>query len=206
MFSYLIIGITYAFTAAVQPGPLQTFLVSQTLSNGWKRTIPALFAPLISDGPIIVLVLFVLIRVPSWFVQILQCAGGIFLLYLAFGTFRTWQNFDMSKDLTAQTRVQTLLKAATINFLNPNPYISWSLVMGPLLLKGWREASINGLALLIGFYSFLILFTLGIILLFAAARNLGSKVSRTLVGISVIALTLFGLYELWLGTGGRWWS
>jgi ABC-type dipeptide/oligopeptide/nickel transport system permease component len=71
--------------------------------------------------------------------------------------------------------------------------------MGPLLLKGWREAPANGISLLLGFYSAMILVTLGIILLFSAARNLGARVSRTLVGISAIAMAAFGFYELWMG-------
>ena len=73
--------------------------------------------------------------------------------------------------------------------------------MGPLLLKGWRETPVNVMALLVGFYTTMILVTLGIMLLFAAARSLGPRVSRALVGISSIAMVCFGLYELWLGIG-----
>jgi threonine/homoserine/homoserine lactone efflux protein len=71
MTGYLILGMTYAFTAAVQPGPFQTYLISQTLSNGWRRTVPAAFAPLLSDGPIIIFVLLILSRIPNWMTQIL---------------------------------------------------------------------------------------------------------------------------------------
>ena len=62
--SYLIIGATYAFAAAVQAGPLQAYLIFHTLANGWRRTFPALFAPIFSDIPIICLALFVLTHVP----------------------------------------------------------------------------------------------------------------------------------------------
>jgi threonine/homoserine/homoserine lactone efflux protein len=206
MTGYLILGITYAFAAAVQPGPFQTYLISQTLTNGWRRTIPAAFAPLLSDGPIITLVLLVLSHMPGWLVQVLQCAGGVFLLYLAVSAFKTWREFDVKKAVHAQSSRQTVLKAVVVNLLNPAPYIGWSLVMGPLLLKGWREAPANGIALLAGFYATMILVTLGIMLLFAAARNLGPRVSRVLVGFSAIALACFGLYELWLGTGAHWWN
>jgi threonine/homoserine/homoserine lactone efflux protein len=203
---YLIMGITYAFAAAVQPGPFQAYLISQTLTNGWRRTIPAAFAPLLSDGPIIALVLLVLSRMPGWLVQVLQCAGGVFLLYLAVSAFKSWRNFDGKKAVQIHSSRQTVLKAAMVNLLNPSPYIGWSLVMGPLLLKGWRETPANGIALLIGFYVTMILVTLGIMLLFATARNLGPRVSRALVGLSAIALACFGLYELWLGTGAHWWN
>ena len=201
MLSYLILGMTYAFAAAVQPGPLQTYLISQTLANGWHRTIPAAFAPILSDGPIIVLVLFVLSRMPAWLSPMLQSAGGIFLLYLAFCAFKTWREFDLKKEAPEGSSRRTILKAAMVNLLNPNPYLGWSLVMGPLLLKGWRETPANGIALLAGFYITLVTVTLGIMSLFAGARSLGPRVSRSLVGISSIALAVFGLFELWQGLG-----
>ncbi|MBK7455571.1 MAG: hypothetical protein IPJ46_18150 [Anaerolineales bacterium] len=42
-------GIGYGLAAASQPGPFQTYLISQTLTRGWKRTLPAALAPLVSD-------------------------------------------------------------------------------------------------------------------------------------------------------------
>lgn len=66
MWLYLLQGIGYGFAAAAQPDPFQTYLISQTLLKGWKRTLPAAFAPLVSDGPIIALCLLVLSRVPLW--------------------------------------------------------------------------------------------------------------------------------------------
>jgi threonine/homoserine/homoserine lactone efflux protein len=198
---YLLFGITYAFAAAVQPGPFQAFLLAQALSRGWRRTLPAAFAPLLSDGPIILLVLLVLTRVPAWLVTLLQGLGGLFLLYLAFGAWKTWRNYAALQSVPLPEKQQTLFKAALVNLLNPNPYLGWSLVMGPLLLKGWRETPVHGIALLVGFYVTLVACTLGIILLFAGARGLGPKVARALVGLSALALAAFGLYELWLGIG-----
>ena len=138
MLTYLILGMTYAFAAAVQPGPLQTYLISQTLSHGWRRTLPAAFCPLISDGPVIVLVLLVLSRVPVWLAQGLRLAGGVFVLYLAWGALKAWRGYD-ARDMAPAP--SSLLRAALVNVLNPNPYISWSLVLGPLLLKAWRAGA-----------------------------------------------------------------
>jgi threonine/homoserine/homoserine lactone efflux protein len=199
MSTYLILGMAYAFAAAVQPGPLQTYLISQTLSHGWRRTLPAAFSPLISDGPVIVLVLLVLSRVPVWLVQGLRLAGGVFVLYLAWGAVKAWRGYDAQQMAPAPS---SLLRAALVNVLNPNPYISWSLVLGPLLLKGWREAPANGVALLAAFYGTMVLSLAGTIVLFAAARNLGPRVTRVLIGLSSVALACFGCYLLWSGVGG----
>ena len=195
---YLILGITYGFAAAVQPGPFQSYLISQALSHGWRRALPAALAPLLSDGPIITLALLVLSRVPPWLEIALQTAGGIFLLYLAWGAYQSWKNYRAAAKPAAALQ-QTVLKAALVNLLNPAPYLAWSLVMGPLLLRGWREAPASGIALLIGFYVTMISGLAGIMLLFSAASSLGPRVGRALVGISVLALAGFGVYELWLG-------
>ncbi|MCK7498353.1 MAG: hypothetical protein MZW92_52770 [Comamonadaceae bacterium] len=64
MLSYVTLGAAYAFAAAVQPGPFQAHLVASTLTRGLRRTLPAVLAPLLSDVPIIVLVLLVLTQVP----------------------------------------------------------------------------------------------------------------------------------------------
>jgi threonine/homoserine/homoserine lactone efflux protein len=202
MIQYLIIGITYAFTAVVQPGPFQAFLLSQTLSKGWRRTLPAAFGPLISDLPVILIVLLLLTTVLPRFISILQIAGGLFLLYLAFNAYKTWKNFDSPKPLTPHSNQQTLLSAVLVNLLNPNPYLGWSLVLGPLLLKGWHQNPANGIVLLVSFYVTLTIGMIITILVFEAAGKFGSHLNRLLIGISIIALSCFGFYELYNGISG----
>jgi threonine/homoserine/homoserine lactone efflux protein len=199
MIQYLIIGITYAFTAVIQPGPFQAFLLSQTLSKGWRRTLPAAFGPLISDLPVIFIVLLLLTSVPPHFINILQIAGGLFLIYLSFNAYKTWKYFDSTKTPAPLSGQQTLLSAVIVNLLNPNPYLGWSLVLGPILLKGWHQAPVNGIVLLASFYTTLILGMVITILVFSAVGSFGSRLNRLLIGISVIALSCFGLYELYNG-------
>ncbi len=199
MLVYLILGITYGFAAAVQPGPLQTFLISRTLHNGWSQTLPAAFAPLLSDIPIVLLVLLLLSNIPLWMENSLHFAGGLFVLYLAYGAFQSFRHYSFNHKALLQSRSQNFFKAVVVNLLNPNPYLSWSLVLGPLVLKGWREAPSNGIALVGGFYFMMIGVTAGIILLFAAISRIGPRVSRVLIGVSAVALAGFGLYQIWLG-------
>jgi len=200
--AYLVLGATYAFAAAVQPGPYQAYLVSEALTRGWRRTLPAALAPVLSDVPIILSVLFVLSVLAPAVTLALRCAGGVFLLYLAWRAYRTWQRYQATADRDAGGARRSVLSAAAINLLNPNPWLGWSLVMGPLLLKGWRESPTHGLALLVAFYGTMVVASAGIIVLFAGARNLGPRVARGLVGVSAVALACFGCWQLWSGVNG----
>jgi threonine/homoserine/homoserine lactone efflux protein len=199
---YLLLGITLGFAASVQPGPLTAYLISQALSSGWRKALPAAAAPLLSDGPIAVLVLVVLTRVPPGFVHWLRLAGGAFLLFLAAGAARNWLRYVASVAPAAPPG-RGLLKAATINLLNPGAYLGWSLIVGPLLLKGWREAPSRGVAVVAAFYGAMIATNAGIVLLFHLTRALGPRVNRALIGVSALGLAGFGVYQLWLGLPPR---
>jgi threonine/homoserine/homoserine lactone efflux protein len=198
MINYFVFGLSYSFACVVQPGPFQAFLFSQSLTNGWRKTIPLVFAPLVSDLPVIVLVLFVLTNVPHKLLLVLQCLGGLFLLYLAFRAFRNWRTINQNEKPDIPGR-GNLFKAVIVNLLNPNPFLGWSLVMGPRLIKGWMETPLNGIVLLIGFYGSMILYSIIMIIFFAAVGNTGPRINRILIGISVVILSVFGVYQLWLG-------
>ena len=199
MWIYLIQGIGYGLAAAAQPGPFQTFLISQSLTRGWKRTLLSAFAPLMSDGPIILLSVLMLSQVPAWLQRFLHIAGGCFILYLAYNAYKAWQNFAFHSPQPEITDKQNLFKAATINALSPGPYMFWTLATGPILLAGWRETPAHGIGFLAGFYAAFISSLMAIIIVFGTAQKLGPKVNQALLGISTIALFCFGLYQLWLG-------
>jgi len=95
-----------------------------------------------------------------------------------------------------------MLKAVFMNLISPGPYIYWSLVAGPTFLSGWRDAPASGIGFLLGFYCTLVCTFGSIIMAFGTARQLGPKVTRLLLGLSALALSGFGLYQLWLGLLG----
>jgi threonine/homoserine/homoserine lactone efflux protein len=196
---FLLQGMTLGLSAAASPGPFQAYLLSQTLQTGWRRALPAAFAPLVSDGPIILLTLALLTRAPGRFLQLVQIGGGIFLLYLAWGAWRTFRA-DPSAPILPNNApgVQraAFLKGAALNALSPGPYIFWGILAGPIFLEGWRMAPAVGLSFMGGFYAALIGGFAGLILLFALVRQLGPRIVRGLNGLSAVALFLFGLYQL----------
>lgn len=195
MWIYLLQGVGFGFAAASQPGPFQTYLISQSLSRGWKHTLPAALAPLVSDGPIIAVCLLLLSQVPPWMERALYTASGVFILYLAYGAFQSWRTYQLQTQADPQGP-QSVLKAAAMNALSPGPYIFWTLVTGPILVAGWRAAPINGVGFLLGFYATLVGALGAIILVFGLARRFGPQVNHTMIGISAVALCLFGFFQL----------
>jgi threonine/homoserine/homoserine lactone efflux protein len=199
MLEYIFLGGGFAFAAAVQPGPLQAYFLSSVARRGWKRTLPAAFAPLISDGPIAVLALVVLNQIPPVMSKVLQIVGGIFLIYLAWGSYRQWQQDTPEETEDNASAPKTVLQAAMVNIFNPHPYLGWSLVLGPAFLSAWEARPAYAAALVISFYGAMVVALAGTILLFGTTRYLGPRGRRTLILISAVLLALVGVYQLSVG-------
>jgi len=198
MLPYILQGLTLGFAAGAQPGPFQTYLITQSLANGWRKTIIAAFAPLVSDGPIILIMLLVLKQMPESLQRGLYIAGGIFILYLAWSSFKQWRAFDKNTEEESQSQ-RGLWKAATMNFISPGPYIFWSLVSGPIFLQGLSESASHGIAFMAGFYGTMILLNATLIVVIGLASQIGERIQRGMLFVASIALSLFGVYQLWLG-------
>jgi len=196
MLQYLLLGGGFAFAAVVQPGPLQAFLLARATSEGWRRTLPAAFAPLVSDGPIAALVLLLLGQLPATGQQALRAAGGVLLLYLAWDAFREVRAATDAPGPARGSSPKTLLQAATVNLLNPNPYIGWALVMGPAAVAAWRQSAMHAVALIAAFYGVMVVGLAGFIVLASTARLLPPRGQRALALASAAVLAALGVYQL----------
>jgi len=194
-------GLALGLSAAASPGPFQAYLISQALRLGWWRALPVALAPLISDGPIILLALLALARLPDGSLRLLQVAGGVFVVYLAWKALQAYRRYEAQEQPAGQER-QSLIQAVTANFLSPGPYIFWSILAGPILIRGWAAAPGNGIGFLSGFYGAMIACLVALILLFGSAGRLGPRANRALLGLSALALFGFGTYQLINGLMG----
>jgi len=199
---YLLRGLILGSTAAVQPGPFQAFLLSLVARDGWRRALPAVLAPLVSDPPIVALVLLVLTRLPERWLAGLQVGGGVFLLYLGWGAgraFRQWADGDTANAPARGSALAAILKAAVMNALSPGPYLFWATISGPILVAGWRERPALGLAFLLGFYVALIGGMALFVLVVGLTGRIDPRLNRGLAAFAVVALFGFGLYQLVTG-------
>jgi threonine/homoserine/homoserine lactone efflux protein len=201
LLSTLLSAATIGFSAGVTPGPFQALLLSYAIKGGWKKALPAAFAPVVSDGPVILLVLLILNRVSDGFVRALQIGGALFLLYLAWDSFRAYRNFVEVEEEVETRGYQTLLKATLMNLISPGPWLFWSLINGPNLIGAWQVSPWWGVGYLGAFYGVFVLTNVVLIVLFSSMRQLGEKVRRALLLVAAIALAGFAVYQFLQGVG-----
>ena len=201
--SIFIQGAALGFAAAITPGTFQTYLISESLSGGFRRAAPVAFAPLISDAPIIILSLLLLDKLPENFLRVISLAGGIFALYLAWRLLVSWRNGTVIKVNNGEPEKGNLRRGVIANFLTPGPYLFWTLVSGPILLEAGRQSIPLGAAFLIGFYGIMIAGLLGIALLIAQARRLGPRVVQSLLLLSSLILVIFAGLLIYQGVFGH---
>jgi threonine/homoserine/homoserine lactone efflux protein len=198
----VLLGGGLAFAAAIQPGPLQVFLMARAVAAGWKRTLPACLAPLLSDGPIALLAVLVLGRLPGAAQSALRAGGGLLLLYLAAVALKQWR-----RPATAPVEVtapRSLLEAAGVNLLNPNPYLAWALVLGPAVVAAWDRRPLYAVGLVVAFYATMLATLAGFVFLAGTARFLGTRAQRALVVGSALVLAALGVLLLVAGTRQLW--
>ncbi len=200
MFLYFLQGVALALPTTVVPSPLKIFLISEALQNGWKRTLPAALVPIVTDGPIAVLVLLLLTQTPNWFLNTLRVLGGFFILYLASRLFRLLKADSPALKAPEHATRQSFFKALGINVLNPNPYILWTVVAGPIVLDAWRHQSVAvGAGFIAGFYLTFVCGLAALIIIFATAGRLNPRLNKFFSGLSAVALLIFGVYQIIVG-------
>ncbi len=202
MVQNILLGSGLAFAAAVQPGPLQTFLFARVAVAGWRRTLPAALSPLLSDWLVAAVVLLAIGRLPAPVQHLLRSAGGVLLVYLAWAAIDGSRSGRAAGPEAGRSAPRTLLQAALVNLLNPSPYLGWALVIGPAVVTAWREAPTTAIAFLVAFYGTMVATLAALIVLFGATSLLGPKGRSALVRLAALLLAVIGLFQLWVGMVG----
>ena len=184
-----IAGITLGIVEGLKPGPLLTTVIKETLTNGFRGGIRAASAPFFTDGPLILFSIFMagwLANQPLIFCGI-AVVGAIFLTRMGMECFNPEiPNIDHTDvDLT-----QSLKKGIITNLLNPNAYIFWLLIGGPLMATVAASEPIAPFAYAISFLVSIVLVKITIAYFFSKAQvNLSSD--RYLLTLKICGCAMF---------------
>lgn len=198
-------GVGIGFAAGVSPGPMLGLVIAVSLERGFGAGARVAMAPLITDAPIVALTLVAVERLPGAVVRALACAGGAYLLFLAFDTFRRARRAELAAQAQeASTRdLWDLWKAVVANVLSPHPWLFWLGAGAPLLTGAWDRSPWRGTAFLVSFYLLLV----GTKVVVAKVVSLGrrrltEKRYRLALGAAGGLLGAAGLMLLWQATLG----
>src|SRR5208283_1109912 len=124
-------GVILGLSSGISPGPILTLVITETLQHGVRSGVKVALAPIVTDTPIVVLTLLLLTKL-SRFGNILggiSLAGGFFLLFMAYESVRV----KKLEPVGEPSRPKSLAKGVLANLLNPNPYLFWVSVGGPIM-------------------------------------------------------------------------
>jgi threonine/homoserine/homoserine lactone efflux protein len=196
-------GLALGFSASASPGPFQALLLAQAARLGPRRALHLSLVPLASDPPVIAACLLALAGLPGGLLRLLSLAGGAFLVFLGGSALRDlWGSRHDPPAAGGPAAVPTAVgfwSAVLVNLLNPNAWIFWSLVGGPILAGALRQSGPHPLAFLGGFYLTLTATNAATVLVFGAVGRLGPGAARALGGLSALAFLVLGLLQLWQG-------
>lgn len=152
--SFLITGILFGLSAGLSPGPMLTLVISESMKKGTRAGVTIASAPLLTDLPIIAATQLILIELSQINVVlgVISIGGSLLLAWYA------WESFFMKDDPEMSTGGSrtSLKKGVLTNFTNPNPYLFWMTIGGPVLLSSYQSGYENTALFLLGMYVFLI--------------------------------------------------
>lgn len=195
---YLAMGAFLGLAAGTSPGPLLAVTISETLQHGKWEGIKVAVSPLITDLPIILAVLFVLLHLTSsdFFIGIIAFFGASYLIYSGIDSLKIKKD---SIELNVDKK-DALKKGVIVNFGNPHPYVFWLSIGGPIIFK---SLSINIWATILfiaGFYLLLVGSKVVVALIVEKSKYfINSKYYFSIVHALGIAQIIFGLTFIKVG-------
>ena len=189
-----IAGATLGIVEGIKPGPLLTMVIRETLSGGLRAGLWTAAAPIFTDGPLVIFSLFAAAWIatnPSALL-VITLAGAIFLAQMGYECFGL-EPPNMDEDAPPPTG--SFLRGVITNLLNPNVYVFWFLIGGPLMASAADEEILAPIAYAITFLVTIMLTKAAIAYaIHRASGNISAIVYRRLLAICGLVMIGFSLY------------
>lgn len=202
MLEYVLMGALIGFFSGAVPGPFSALIATTALRHGFWAGFRIGVVPLVTETAVMAFTAVLISQLPQGVLRWIGVVGGVFILYLA---WRTWKE---SRDLpeegeSKEEATRSTLEAMTLAVLSPTPWAFWLFVGSPLLVGAWRQ----GWGLAVAFLGSFLLLLVGIHLAIAALAGFGRKrLSRSwrrrlLATASVLLVAAGGVlvWQSWTG-------
>jgi threonine/homoserine/homoserine lactone efflux protein len=154
MITFLVTGSILGLSAGFAPGPLLVLVISETLQHDLKAGMKVALAPVLTDLPIIVFSLLVMVKLSRFhnILAIISILGAFFILYLGIKNIKI-KGVHIDKETSPQRSLQ---KGILVNALSPHPYLFWLTVGGPTTIKAMDLGLLTACSFVLSFYILLV--------------------------------------------------
>jgi len=190
MINYLTAGLVLGLSAGLQPGPLAALVLCAAARSGFAAGARVAFAPLFTDGPIILLAVLILrpMREHGAVLAALGLCGGVYCLWLARQTWRL--GTATAADTDSRAPAGSLREAVLVNLFNPNPYLFWLTAGGAWLGRG---SVADGAAFVAAFMAGIIGTKLAMAWMAARAHSAGGRAPPWIGRLLAVVLVIFAV-------------
>ena len=202
--SLSVAGVALGVIEGIKPGPLLTMVIRETLSGGLRAGVWTAAAPIFTDGPLIIVSLLA----ASWIstrpsiLIVISILGAAYLLKMGLECFSIE---PPSSDLAEVDVSDSFKRGVLTNLLNPNVYIFWFLIGGPLMASVADEEPLAPVAYAVTFLVSIIIVKSIIALAFDRTRgNLSRRSYSIMLSLCGVAMIFFAIgftyqaYDLYL--------
>lgn len=191
--SLSVAGIALGVIEGIKPGPLLTMVIRETLSGGLRAGVWTAAAPIFTDGPLIIVSLLA----ASWIstrpsiLIVISILGAAYLLKMGLECFYIE---PPSSDLAEVDVSDSFKRGVLTNLLNPNVYIFWFLIGGPLMASVADEEPLAPVAYAVTFLVSIIIVKSIIALAFDRTRgNLSRRSYSIMLSLCGVAMIFFAI-------------
>lgn len=186
----LIEGVVLGLSVAVPFGPLNVLIFSYAL-KGYSRAFCIGFGAMIADAFYLVLLSFGMLKFLNnqTIFNIMASFGSLFLLYMAFGIYKSTNLELKAKNLAPEPHAKILIKGIFLNFTNPFVVIFW-LSMTTLISSANENFLFILTGLVIGILTWIVIFPL---IVYKNRSLINAKFIKWISIISAMILAFFAI-------------
>jgi len=192
MITFLVTGSILGLSAGFAPGPLLVLVISETLQHDIKAGMKVALAPVLTDLPIIVFSLLVLVKLSRFhnILAVISILGAFFILYLGIKNIKI-KGVHIDKETSPQRSLQ---RGILVNALSPHPYLFWLTVGGPTTIKAMDLGLLTASVFILCFYILLVGSKIFLALLVGRSRSYlqGNTYIYTMRTLGFILILLAG--------------
>ena len=156
-------GFLLAIIEGVKPGPLLTMVIRETLSGDLRSGLWTASAPIFTDGPLIIVSFFFasLIADNSGILVLISILGAAFMFKMGIECFNI-EPPSVTMILEPVSSKKAFGRGVLTNILNPNVYVFWFLIGGPIMAASVEAEPLAPIAYALSFILCIILVKCGV--------------------------------------------